>query len=319
MSTPLVSVVIAVKDAERTIARCLESVLAMGYPRIEVIVVDDGSRDNTPRILQDYSSRIRLITNASCTGPSQARNSACAIAQGEYVAFTDGDCIVEKKWAAELLFGFREETIAGVGGRQKVPDDETAFGRKVSLFMEKTSGVTEYAHKKAEPGRYVSHNPSCCSMYKKGVFLDAGGFLPGLWPGEDVELDFRIMRKGYKLYFNPAAAVYHYRPASPRGFARMMYRYGMVQAWLVRRYGVFRKVQVVSFAVLSVLALGIMAAAYGQMAVYLFLICICMAAALAIFRIEPGMLGLLVLAFLHWNLGFLKGFLFSSNPIKKRY
>lgn len=61
-------------------------------------------------------------------------------------------------------------------------------------------------------------------MYKRDTFLECGGFLDELWPGEDVELDYRLKKKGYHLICNPGAVVYHYRPKKLAVFLAMMYR-----------------------------------------------------------------------------------------------
>jgi cellulose synthase/poly-beta-1,6-N-acetylglucosamine synthase-like glycosyltransferase len=318
MNKPLISIVITVKNAENTLRRCLDSVLGIDYENYEVIVVDDGSRDKTSEILKDYSARIRMILNSASLGPSKARNSACAVAKGEYLAFTDGDCIVDRNWLSELLQGFKEDNIVAVGGAQKVPDDESLFGRKVSVFMQKVSAVTGYLHKEEEAGRFVAHNPTCTSMYKKDIFLKEGGFREHLWPGEDVELDYRLTKKGYRLFYSPAAVVYHYRSGNLGSFVKMMYRYGQAQAWLVGSYGIFRKIQALPFFILAVLLLGILSFFYNALNLYFLVLFGSAVIFLVLLKINFDMFGLFILTLIYWNLGFLKGLLFSSNPIKSK-
>ncbi|MFH8038989.1 MAG: glycosyltransferase [Candidatus Aenigmatarchaeota archaeon] len=250
MSLPLVSIVIPTKNNENTIEKCLNSILLLNYQNFEVIVVNDGSQDKTQQILEKFKEKFEhknisyTILKTDGVGPSAARNLAIKIARGEYIAFTDADCIVDREWLNELIKGFEfSSEVMGVGGDQKSPEDDTDFGKLVNLFMHIIGFVTEYVKSEnKQKFSETSHNPTCNVMYKKEVFDKVGYFLEGLWPGEDVELDYRIKKMGYKLLYNPNAMVYHYRPNTFKKFIDMMTRYGEVQAKLVKRYGFFRTI-----------------------------------------------------------------------------
>lgn len=242
MNEPLISIIIPAKNAEATIKKCLDSILNLNYQHHEVFIINDGSSDKTGEILMSYKG-IKII-NTEGIGPSKARNIAVGQAEGEYVAFTDADCVVGKEWLNELLKGFAGKNMVSVGGSQKIPADESAFGRIVSEFMRKAGFITDYMRVDKKRINSVNHNASCNVMYKKDIFLQEGGFKDGLWPGEDVELDYRLEKKGYTLMFNPQAVVYHYRQDSFRNFIKMMFRYGWAQGVLVRQYGIFRRIQV---------------------------------------------------------------------------
>ena len=88
--------------------------------------------------------------------------------------------------------------------------------------------------------REVDHNASCNVAYIRHAFREAGGFAEGLWPGEDVDLDFRLRRIGYTCHYAPEAWVEHHRPGTTAWFAAMMRRYGQAQRELVNRHGRFR-------------------------------------------------------------------------------
>lgn len=243
MNTPRVAVIVAARDAQATMKQCLNALLVLDYPDYEIIVVDDGSKDNTPGILKEYSNRVRAITLTG-RGPSAARNAAVRQTDAEYIAFTDSDCIVDRKWLHELLEGLSEYPRAvACGGRQELPKDASGFEEKVFLFMKKAGIISDYVRRSNERDIIeVRHNPSCNVLYKKDIFLKERGFLEGLWPGEDVEFDYRLEQGGNKLAYNPKAVVYHYRPKSFKSFLAMMYRYGFAQGRLVRKYGMFRKI-----------------------------------------------------------------------------
>lgn len=271
MNTPFISVIIPVKNESKTIEASVKSVLSLDYPSFELVVVNDGSTDSTSVLLQQFvnDSRLKVFENPVSLGPSSSRNSAVSGAAGEYIAFTDGDCIVDKNWLNELVKGFEAppvgsdlEKIAAVGGIQLSPGDESAFGKISHNYMAAVGFVTDYmkkAYASGDPGiELISHNPSCNVLYRKKLLIDFGGFCTDLWPGEDVDLDHRLLLRGYKLLVNPKAVVYHYRSDSMQGFCRMMRSYGKAQGLLVRKYGLFRPVQYIPLFVAGVVLLLIL-------------------------------------------------------------
>jgi GT2 family glycosyltransferase len=100
-TTPMVSVVIAARDNEATLAACLESIGRLHYPNYEVIVVDDGSRDRTAEIAATVGGArpIRIIREHRA-GVAAACNVATRAARGQFIAFTRGDCEVDADWLA---------------------------------------------------------------------------------------------------------------------------------------------------------------------------------------------------------------------------
>ncbi|HTY21532.1 MAG TPA: glycosyltransferase [Desulfomonilaceae bacterium] len=239
---PKVSVIVPVYNCRETILKCLNSLVALEHPSFEVIIVDDGSTDGTAEICEAFS-QIRLI-KLSRGGPSRARNTGISQAQGELIAFTDGDCVVDKRWLTELESAFDGPEIVGVGGDQRSPDDETMMGSRIQEFLKQIGFMTGYI-KTASIMQETEHNPSCNAMYRKAVLEEVGGFDEALFPGEDVELDLKLRRRGWRLIYNPAAVVSHYRPKNYTDFAAMMRRYGASQRYLVKKYGFFRRLHFV--------------------------------------------------------------------------
>jgi glycosyltransferase involved in cell wall biosynthesis len=321
MNIASVSVIIAVKNGQDTLGKCLDSVLNCVYGNFEVICIDDGSSDRTPEILRSYSGRVKVITNISSTGPAFARNKAASAASGEYLAFTDADCIVDKNWLEELVRCFSGPGIVSAGGVQGVPDDESRFARKVSLFMDSIGFITGYLRGGTNCVKSVAHNPSCNSIYRKEIFLNAGGFPKGLWPGEDVELDYRLKKAGYRIMFNPKAIVYHYRPGNIGKFSNMMSRYGWAQAILVRKYGFFRFVQFVPIFNLFLIASLAMVFFYNWQAGMQLLFLIVFLAWVYFLGAAKNLpdsfifMRLFGALIINWDSGFLKGILTSRKKL----
>ena len=84
------SVLIPAYNIEKYIRQTIDSVLAQSFTDYEVIVIDDGSTDQTPQLLESYGTRIKVIRQSN-QGPEAARNKAAALAQGEYLAMLDHD------------------------------------------------------------------------------------------------------------------------------------------------------------------------------------------------------------------------------------
>ncbi|MCL2493469.1 MAG: glycosyltransferase [Clostridiales bacterium] len=120
----VISVIVPVYNAKRTLARCLDSLLAQSFAAIGILCVDDGSTDGSDRILKDYAARdprIRLLTLPENKGPSAARNLALACAQGRYIGFADADDITEPALYERLLSAIREN------GAELAVCEHTAF------------------------------------------------------------------------------------------------------------------------------------------------------------------------------------------------
>lgn len=327
---PKISVIIPCRGESDKLPACLVSVKALDYPEFDIFLVDDGMDAFVcNRIRESFGGAVKILE--SCRrGPSYARNLAAGASDADYVAFTDSDCIVDKNWLRELLAGFmRYPDTAGCGGIQKLPQDASRFERHVFAFMKRAGLITDYVREEcfspppypSPPGggktvvspplaggaggggemREVSHNPSCSVMYRRDIFMREGGFLWGLWPGEDVEFDYRLKKKKYKLVFNSAAVVYHHKPDNVRTFRRMMYNYGRAQGALVRRYGIFRKVQLVPPASAAVCVWGIIHPAGAV---------ISGAAGIAVFGLYARDMAagfLAAIAAVFWNAGFVAG------------
>ncbi|MGD0335590.1 MAG: glycosyltransferase [Candidatus Omnitrophota bacterium] len=317
-----VAVIVPAKGIPNHLAKCLDSLLNLDYPDYEIIIVDDGIDGVIPASLMDFKGRIKILKSDS-RGPSFARNLAAQNTDAELLAFTDSDCIVARDWLKELVMGLAQTSeAAACGGMQELPDDASGFQKYVFSALREAGFVTDYSRTAKDSKVFaVRHNPSCNVIYHKKIFFSVGGFWEGFWPGEDLELDYRLIKKGYLLLFNPRAVVYHYRPDTLRKFLSMMHRYGEVQAYLVRRYGLFRKIHLVPVGLVICILFIFIGGLKGLLAVLSISAAIEAAIIIhTVVRKKSIIFGLITgalcfLAAIYWNLGFLCG-IFTKSPLK---
>ena len=221
---PSVSVVVCAYDAADTIADCLSSLEALTYPDVEIIVVNDGSRDATGEIARGYPS-VRLIEIPN-GGLATARNVGLAAATGDIVAYTDADVRVDRDWLTYLVQPFLTSDVAGVGGPNVVPADDPWVAQCVA----RAPGAPTHV---MLDDRIAEHVPGCNMAFRKDALLAVDGFNPVyLRAGDDVDICWRLQARGLKIGFSPAALVWHHHRNSVRAYWRQQVGYGEGESWL---------------------------------------------------------------------------------------
>lgn len=227
-----ISVVVPVYNGQDTIAACLESLLAQkpdGH-ELEIVVVDDGSRDNTAKIVSGFSG-VRLLSQPRNAGPAAARNRGAREAIGDVVLFTDADCVPGEGWVSEMVGSFaRDSSVAGVKGTYRTRQREIT-ARFVQLEF-------EFKYERMKRRRTIAFIDTYSAGYRREIFLEAGGFDTGfpVASTEDIELSFRLAARGHRLIFNPNAFVYHRHPVSWTDFLKRKFKYAYWGAVVMRRY-----------------------------------------------------------------------------------
>ena len=243
--SPVVSVVIAAYNDAVHLEECLDALARQDYGRdhYEVIVVDDGSTDETATVAQAQGwVQYRYQENA---GPSSARNLGVRESKGEILAFTDSDCVPEPGWLSALVAVFEsaDEDLGAVGGPHLAHPGDVLFAWEVDQFLQRIGWAGGYMKGSPHPGK-VRHVASCNASYRRDVFCRAGGFRPGLFPGEDVDLDRRLHQIGHCIHFTPVARVFHHRPAGQTAWRRMLRSYGESSGNNIRLHGPFRLIHI---------------------------------------------------------------------------
>ena len=221
-----VSIIIPTKNNGDILEKCLSSIKNQDYPKdkYEVIIIDGHSTDDTVEIAKKYRCKIAYEDVGT-------RGGACNIgiknAKGEFIAFTDGDCVVPKDWLRNLIKHFNDKNIASVGGPNITPEDDTEFAKCVGEVLSFLSKPGSRYGFNADEVIETFHNSGCNVVYRKKVIEEAGWFNEKLVTCEDEELDYRIKEKGYKILYTPDAKVYHYRRPTWKRFYKQAYKYAM--------------------------------------------------------------------------------------------
>jgi len=222
------SIIVPTYNNQNTIRECVvalknQTILSDLY---EIIVVNDGSTDNTLNILNTISD-ITIITIEN-SGPAVARNIGVKYAKGNIVVFTDADCIPEVDWLQQMVTFFNTEDIVAVKGVYKSTQSEL-----VARFVQKEY---EFKYERMKKQKYIDFVDTYSAAYRKDIFLANKGFdenfrKPSV---EDQELSFRLARKGYHMIFQPNAKVFHFHDRTLLKYWKRKKDIGYWKAYMLR-------------------------------------------------------------------------------------
>jgi GT2 family glycosyltransferase len=220
---PKISVIVCSYNGARTLRQCLSALAELDYPNYEVIVVNDGSTDDSSAIAQDYP--VRLI-NQPNKGLSAARNVGLAASDGDIVAYIDDDAFPHRYWLRYFAAAFGRSAHVGIGGPNLPPAGDGFVAECVA----------------ASPGNplhvllsdeLAEHIPGCNMAYRKEALVTIGGFDSRFRAaGDDVDICWRLQDRGWTIGFCPAAVVWHHRRNSIRTYWKQQYGYGKAEAQL---------------------------------------------------------------------------------------
>ena len=226
----LYSVIIPAYNAKGTIEKCLGNLENQSIPRgnYEVILVDDGSTDNTPDIIRRFPVKYFWQPNQ---GPAAARNKGAREAHGDIILFTDADCVPQNNWIEEMVRPFKDPEIIAVKGAYKT-DQKSLTARFAQIEFEERFEMLKQVES-------IDMVDTYSAGYRKSVFLSLGGFDPSfpVANNEDTELSYKMSKAGYRMVFNPNAIVYHLNhPDSIKRYARHKFWRGYWRMIVYKKY-----------------------------------------------------------------------------------
>jgi GT2 family glycosyltransferase len=223
---PRISVVVCSYNGTRTIRETLEHLSRVDYPDFEVIVVDDGSTDDTAAIASEFDVRLIRTENG---GLSRARNVGMLAATGEIISYLDDDAYPDPHHLYYLAEAFRCG-CAAVGGPNLPPPGDHPVAQAVAqapggpLHVLTSDTVAE-------------HIPGCNFAVRRDWLIKIGGFDAGFRiAGDDVDACWRLQEAGGRIAFHHAALVWHHRRDSVRRYLKQQRGYGRAEALLERKW-----------------------------------------------------------------------------------
>ncbi|MGQ9555058.1 MAG: glycosyltransferase [Anaerolineae bacterium] len=222
-----VSVVIPAYNAANSLPACLAALLRQTVAPNEVIVVDDGSADDTASVASQWGVR---VVSQKHSGPAAARNLGVANCFGNIVLFTDADCEPTVDWLAQMLSPFSDRAVAGVKGAYRTHQ------RQIVARLAQCEFEERYQLLARSPT--IDFVDSYSAAFRTSLLRAVGGFDPAFPEAnnEDVDLSYRLARQGHKLVFNPRAIVYHRHKAAWLPYLRLKAKRGYWRMLVYRRY-----------------------------------------------------------------------------------
>jgi glycosyltransferase involved in cell wall biosynthesis len=254
---PFISIIVPVRNFERTIEKSFEYLLNVDYPHDswEWVIADGGSTDKTIEIIKNWQKKypfIKLVEIPNCPSPGYARNKALEAVKGDFLFFTDGDCAPEKNWVNEMLkHFFKDPKIAAVGGEVftlKVDPDNLVEAWcqhfRFNMVSPRYGFIKEgyYPDFPKEPmpcdigGHKAYFFGTCNVAYRKAAMKEIGAKFWERPTGEDMDLSYQHRSKGWKFYFAPLAKVDHMHRADLKALRKVWVTYGQAHLPLLQKY-----------------------------------------------------------------------------------
>jgi len=252
-----VSIIIPVKNFERTIEKTFEYLLNVDYPHDswEWVIADGGSTDKTIKIIKDWQKRypfIKLVEVPNCPSPGFARNKALEVVKGEFLFFTDADCAPDKNWINEMLRHFlRDPEISTVGGEVytlKVDPNNLVEAWcqhfRFNMVAPRYGFIPEGYYPPfplipmpSDIGGHKAYFFGTCNVaYRREAMQATGAKFWERPTGEDMDLSYQHRSRGWKFYFAPKAKVDHMHRADLKSLRKVWVTYGQAHLPLIDKY-----------------------------------------------------------------------------------
>jgi cellulose synthase/poly-beta-1,6-N-acetylglucosamine synthase-like glycosyltransferase/peptidoglycan/xylan/chitin deacetylase (PgdA/CDA1 family) len=229
-----VSVIVPAYNEAANIAATVRSLIDNDYPRLEVIVVDDGSTDATADIVQRMRLPGVFVVRQDNAGKPAALNTGIRYARGEILVLVDGDTVFEPDAVGRLVQPLRDPRVGAVSGNTKVANRKGLLGRWQHL--EYVIGFN-LDRRMFDIARCMPTVPGAIGGFRRAAVRDVGGVSTQTL-AEDTDFTMAVIRAGWRVVYEPAAIAWTEAPSSLRQLWRQRYRwcYGTMQAmWKHRR------------------------------------------------------------------------------------
>jgi cellulose synthase/poly-beta-1,6-N-acetylglucosamine synthase-like glycosyltransferase len=232
-----VSFVIPMLNELEAIQGCIQSILDQTYPlkEIEILVVDGYSQDGSKEIVEDLCAKlpnIRLLDNPAKKTPV-ALNIGIRHARGEYVIILGAHTKIHRDFVRLNMKYIEDLNVKCVGGTQ-INIGETFIQKAIGVTMGSFMGMPSAPYRYRKRNGYV--DTVVYAAYKKELFDEVGYFDEKWRIAEDAELNWRIRKAGYKIFFTPEIITYYYPRKTISGLFKQFFNYGILRINVIKKH-----------------------------------------------------------------------------------
>ncbi len=223
------SIIIPLKHDQGYLKPCIEACVTYAGSNTEIIVLpDDPLPWNDPRIIVEATGPV---------SPARKRNRGAQIGKGDILVFIDDDTRPRFGWLEAALAHFKDPRIGAVGGPSITPASDPFMAQVSGVAYESwmMSGSERYRYR-PEAERDVDDFPSCNLIVRRCVFDTVGGFGTDFWPGEDTEFCLAVVKKGFRIRYEPRAVIEHHRRPTLAKHLRQLANYGLHRGYFVKKF-----------------------------------------------------------------------------------
>lgn len=230
---PLVTVLVPTYCESKIIVKTIEGLLNIDYPFKEIVLIDDGSTDDTVEYITPFvkEEKVRLIRKKTNEGKAMALNDALPLINGEIVFIMDADAYPDPNILRWIVPHFRSPRVAAVTGNPRVANRHT-FLAKLQL-VEFASIVSLLRRAQRIWGRILTMS-GVVGAFRRSALIDAGLFSPEM-ATEDIDMTWKLQRRFYDIRFEPRALVWMQAPATLKGLFSQRIRWAKGLAQVLKR------------------------------------------------------------------------------------
>jgi cellulose synthase/poly-beta-1,6-N-acetylglucosamine synthase-like glycosyltransferase/peptidoglycan/xylan/chitin deacetylase (PgdA/CDA1 family) len=236
---PPVSVIVPAFNEEVGIERAVRSLAGSDYPELEVVVVDDGSRDGTAAIVESLPLATVHLVRQDNGGKAAALNTGIRMSHGEVLVMVDGDTVFEADTIRRLVQPLADPAVAAVSGNTKVGNRTRLLGRWQHIEYVTGFNLDRRMYEVLQSTPTV---PGAIGAFSRSVMDEVGG-VSGDTLAEDTDLTLAIGRTGKRVVYAPDARAWTEAPSTMSGLWRQRYRwsFGTMQAVWKHRGAIFSR------------------------------------------------------------------------------
>ena len=201
--------------------------MGLNYPssKIEIIIVDNNSKDATFRIIQEFP--VTSVIESRIQSSYASRNTGIRKSKGNIIAFTDSDCVADKDWIINAVDCFRDENIGCVAGEI----EGYSPSNYIEEYLIKTGCLTQGSI------RFLPYAQTANAIYRKGVFDEIGMFEENWISGGDADMGWRmLLHSNFQLAHCKEALIYHIHRSTLKGFFRQRMTWGYGEVSMYKKY-----------------------------------------------------------------------------------